>query len=85
MIREASLERTGAGLVPTGEGWFVVSARDGRWTHAEGRGSRLAFEGEPKFLQVGISLFALEPGEPMSLYHWEADQPAGEQRGSGAT
>jgi uncharacterized cupin superfamily protein len=74
MTQEATLERTDAGLVPAGEGWFVVNARDGRWTHAEGRGSRLTFEGEPRFPQLGISLFTLEPGEPMSLYHWEADQ-----------
>jgi uncharacterized cupin superfamily protein len=74
MTREASLERTDAGLIPTGEGWFVLNARDGRWTHAEGRGARLTFEGEPKFRQVGIGLYALGPGEPMSLYHWEADQ-----------
>jgi uncharacterized cupin superfamily protein len=74
VIREASLELTHAGLVPTAEGWFVLNARDGRWVHAEGRGSRLTFEGEPSFVQLGISLFALEPGEPMSMYHWEADQ-----------
>jgi uncharacterized cupin superfamily protein len=74
MSGEASLERTDAGLVPAGEGWFVLNARDGRWTHAEGRGSRLGFEGRPKFPQLGISLFALGPGEPMSLYHREADQ-----------
>jgi uncharacterized cupin superfamily protein len=26
------------------------------------------------FPQVGINLFVLGPGEPMSMYHWEADQ-----------
>jgi uncharacterized cupin superfamily protein len=24
--------------------------------------------------QVGVNLFVLEPGNPMSMYHWEADQ-----------
>jgi uncharacterized cupin superfamily protein len=24
--------------------------------------------------QVGVNLFVLGPGEPMSMYHWEADQ-----------
>jgi uncharacterized cupin superfamily protein len=24
--------------------------------------------------QVGVNLFVLEPGQPMSMYHWEADQ-----------
>ena len=27
-----------------------------------------------EFEQVGIHLCALEPGEPMGMYHWEADQ-----------
>jgi uncharacterized cupin superfamily protein len=74
VIGEAALERTDAGLIQTGEGWFVVNACDGRWSHAEGRGSRLTFEGDLEFPQLGISLYTLEPGEPMSLYHWEADQ-----------
>jgi uncharacterized cupin superfamily protein len=32
------------------------------------------FEGDVEFPQVGISLFALAPGEPIGMYHWEADQ-----------
>ena len=24
--------------------------------------------------QVGVNLFVLGPGQPMSMYHWEADQ-----------
>ncbi len=71
---EAPLEETGSGLVPAGAGWFVLNAREGRWRHREGRGERLPFEGEAKFLQVGISLFVLAPGEPIGMYHWEADQ-----------
>ncbi len=34
----------------------------------------LDFEGETSFAQVGINLFVLAPGEPMAMYHWEADQ-----------
>jgi uncharacterized cupin superfamily protein len=74
MVPEARLERTEAGLVPAGEGWFVINAREERWRHAEGRGARLDFDGEPEFPQVGINLFVLAPGEPMGMYHWEADQ-----------
>jgi uncharacterized cupin superfamily protein len=74
MISEARLEQTGDGLVPAEEGWFVLNAREGRWLHGEGRGGRLAFEGETKFPQLGIGLFALEPGETVGMYHWEADQ-----------
>jgi uncharacterized cupin superfamily protein len=74
MVPEATLEQTEAGLVPAGEGWFVLNAREARWRHREGRGERLAFEGETEFPQVGISLYVLAPGEPIGMYHWEADQ-----------
>jgi uncharacterized cupin superfamily protein len=74
MTSEAPLEQTGDGLVPAGEGWFVLNAREARWIHGQGRGARQAFEGETRFPQVGISLFVLEPGEPIGMYHWEADQ-----------
>jgi uncharacterized cupin superfamily protein len=74
MTSEARLQRTDAGLVPAEDGWFVVNARKARWQYGEGRGARLTFEGEPAFPQVGISLFVLAPGEPIGMYHWEADQ-----------
>ena len=31
------------------------------------------FEGTTDFPQVGINLFVLGPGEPIGMYHWEAD------------
>jgi uncharacterized cupin superfamily protein len=74
MIPEARLEHTESGLVPAGEGWFVLNAREARWRHGEGRGARLDFEGETEFPQVGVNLYVLSPGEPMGMYHWEADQ-----------
>ena len=74
MIREARLAHTETGLVPAEEGWFVLNAREARWHQGEGRGARLAFDGDTRFPQVGINLFVLAPGEPMAMYHWEADQ-----------
>jgi uncharacterized cupin superfamily protein len=74
MVPEAPLEATDHGLVPQGDGWFVVNARDARWRPSEGRGTYCVFEGEPEFPQLGIHLVALEPGAPMAMYHWEADQ-----------
>ncbi len=74
MVPEAKLEQTEAGLVPQGEGWFVLNAREARWMLGEGRGARLSFEGETEFPQVGVNLFVLEPGEPIGMYHWEAVQ-----------
>jgi quercetin dioxygenase-like cupin family protein len=74
VVPEATLRESETGLVPSGEGWFVLNAQEARWFHADGRGARLLFEGEPEFSQLGISLFVLAPGEPIGLYHWEADQ-----------
>jgi mannose-6-phosphate isomerase-like protein (cupin superfamily) len=74
MVPEAPLERTEAGLVAAGEGWFVLNARAARWRHRGGRGESLRFEGDAVFPQVGINLVVLEPGQPMAMYHWETDQ-----------
>jgi uncharacterized cupin superfamily protein len=80
MVPEAALEKTEAGLVPVSGGWFVLSAREARWIHRPGRGDSLPFTGwrshevETFFPQVGVGLVVLEPGEPIGMYHWEADQ-----------
>jgi uncharacterized cupin superfamily protein len=74
MVPEAPLEQTEHGLVPSGDGWYVLNAREAPWRYAQGRGATSDFEGEYEFPQVGINLFVLEPGDPMSMYHWEADQ-----------
>lgn len=79
MVPEARIERTPEGLAPAGDGWFVLNARAARWRQREGRGHALPFTGwgddeEARFPQVGVNLFVLGPGEPMSMYHWEADQ-----------
>jgi uncharacterized cupin superfamily protein len=74
MVPEAPLESTEHGLVPAGDGWFVVNARDARWHNAPGRSAVCVFEGETDFPQVGINVSVLAPGEPMAMYHWERDQ-----------
>jgi uncharacterized cupin superfamily protein len=74
MVPESPLEPTEHGLVPEDDGWFVLNAREARWRPGEGRGAYCIFEGEPEFSQLGIHLVYLAPGEPMSMYHWEADQ-----------
>ena len=74
MIPEAPLESTEHGLVPNGAGWFVLNAHEAGWRHGEGRPAICAFEGEPEFSQLGININVLGPGEPMAMYHWEADQ-----------
>jgi len=74
MVPEARLEPTENGLMPNGDGWFVLNAREARWRYMEGRGAYSMLEGEPEFPQLGIHLVVLGPGEPMAMYHWEADQ-----------
>ena len=74
MVPEAALEETETGTVPAGEGWFVLNARQARWWYAPGRGSYSELEGAQNFPQLGFNIVVLGPGEPMSMYHWEADQ-----------
>ena len=74
MVPEASLEQTEHGLVAKSEGWYVVNAREVRWRYAQGRGAFCDTEGDVDYPQLGVNLFVLGPGEPMSMYHWELDQ-----------
>jgi uncharacterized cupin superfamily protein len=79
VVPEAELVSTERGLVPKGEGWFVLNARETQWWERDGRGVLCEFEGAglegaTDFHQLGINLTRLSPGQPMSMYHWEADQ-----------
>ena len=74
MVPEAEAQKTEHGLVATGEGWFVVNARDARWYHIDGRSAFCDLEGDQEFTQLGINVQVLLPGVPMAMYHWEADQ-----------
>ena len=79
VVSEAELVSTERGLVPKGQGWFVLSAGETQWWERKGRGVLCEFEGAgiegaADFLQLGINLTRLGPGEPMGMYHWEADQ-----------
>lgn len=80
VIPEARLEDTGAGLVPVEQGWFVLNARDARWFRwGEGRRNLPLtgvdeHEAETYFPMLGMALRILEPGTPMSAYHWETEQ-----------
>ena len=74
MVPEAELQETEHGLVATGEGWFVVNARDARWYHIDGRSAFCDLEGDQDFSQLGVNVQVLLPGVPMAMYHWEVDQ-----------
>ena len=78
MIPESKPGKTEHGLLPKGDGWFVLNMRDAVWRHADGRGAVCLvlddFENAPQAEQLGVNPFVLNPGEPMAMYHWEADQ-----------
>ena len=75
MVPEAPFEQTDHGPLPAGEGWFVLNAREAQWRVWEGRGKWPRLEGaKTMFSQLGLGLTVLDPGEPLSMYHWERDQ-----------
>jgi uncharacterized cupin superfamily protein len=74
MVPEAKLQETENGLVPKGDGWFVVNAREVRWFDSEPFGQYTRFEGDIRFPEFGINLSVLHPGNPSCMYHRENNQ-----------
>ena len=80
-VPETPPRQTEDGLVAAGGGWFVLNARDARWTSRPGRQSvsftgKTEFESDTYFPMLGVNLAVLEPGEPNSMYHWETETEA---------
>jgi uncharacterized cupin superfamily protein len=73
VIPEAPLQRTGAGLAPAGDGWFVLNAREARWLDGH-FGAFTRFEGEPRFPLLGINIGVISPGQAACFYHRENEQ-----------
>lgn len=73
-VPEARLRLTKFGLVPDGDGWFVLNARETRWRDYGPLGAACDFEGKRPFKQLGVNLNVLAPGEPMGMYHRENHQ-----------
>jgi uncharacterized cupin superfamily protein len=80
MVPEAELRDSGAGLVPATVGWFVLNARDARWSESPGRRYSLPLTGEDEyeaetfFPMLGMAIRVVNPGEPTTIYHWETEQ-----------
>ena len=70
---ETPLEPKDGGLVPSGEGWFVVNVRDAQWFDGNDLGGRYTSFERPdaRFAELGIGIGILRPGEPNALYHGE--------------
>jgi uncharacterized cupin superfamily protein len=73
-VPEAPLRSTRFGLVPDGEGWFVLNAAETRWRDYGPLGVACDFQGKRPFKQLGINVNVLDPGETMSMYHRENHQ-----------
>jgi quercetin dioxygenase-like cupin family protein len=72
-VPEAQVKVTDLGLVPEGEGWFVLNARDVTWIRSEDRGQDTDFEGRQEWGQLGFRIQVLSPGQH-ALYHGERGQ-----------
>jgi uncharacterized cupin superfamily protein len=72
-IREAQLKKTESGVIPQGDGWFVLNARDVSWIRSEERGQDTDFEGSQDWKQLGFRIQVLSPGQ-RGLYHGECAQ-----------
>jgi uncharacterized cupin superfamily protein len=74
VVPEAPFEESEHGRVRTGEGWYVLNARDARWWDRDGQGFEGSLMAGLYFEQVAVGLNVLGPGQPMAMYHWETDQ-----------
>jgi uncharacterized cupin superfamily protein len=72
-VPEAELKKTDAGLIPQGEGWFVLNARYASWIRSEERGQDTDFEGGQEWAQLGFRIQVVAPGQ-RSIYHGELGQ-----------
>ena len=70
-VGEAPLVQVPGGLIPAERGWFVVNATEARWKEWGSLGVYCPFEGKLPFLQVGININVLEPGQSLGRYHAE--------------
>jgi uncharacterized cupin superfamily protein len=73
---EAKRSRVEAGVIPEGEGWFILNAGDAPWSERDGMRRSCDFEGETRFPELGMNVNVLEPGKPSGLYHAETHQEA---------
>ncbi|HXD68876.1 MAG TPA: cupin domain-containing protein [Gaiellales bacterium] len=73
MVPESGYEKAENGILPKGEGWFVVNAREAAWRDSD-FGAYTRFEGDVHFPQIGINISVLAPGQPSCMYHGEDEQ-----------
>ena len=75
-VSEAKLKQTPGGLVPEGEGWFVVNVADAGGMRSERFGQAVRFEGGAEFPAFGVNVRLLQPGQSNCYYHRESNDEA---------
>jgi uncharacterized cupin superfamily protein len=75
-VEEARLTEGEAGLVPEGDGWFIVNVAEAQGMASERFGESCRFEGGVRFPEFAINVRQLQPGQPNCLYHREGGQEA---------
>ena len=74
-MEEAGFRQTEHGLVPDGDGWFIVNARDIAWETIPGSGTWCSFESpDDHDREIGIGVHVVQPGEASGMYHAEDTQ-----------
>jgi len=73
-MAEAVARETKYGRVYDGGGWFVINAREARWSEWERLGVYCNFEGKRRFPHFGFNISVLQPGESLGRYHAEKAQ-----------
>lgn len=78
MTRRAELRPGQAGLVPDGDGWFVVNIAEAQAIRTDRLGEAVLFEDRRAhpFPEFGINVHVLQPGQPNAIYHRENAQEA---------
>ena len=75
-VPEAKLTEADAGVVPEGEGWFILNIAEAQGFRSERFGVAVRFEGETHFPDLAFNVRVLEPGQPNCLYHRESQTEA---------
>jgi uncharacterized cupin superfamily protein len=75
-VKEAQLKETEHGLLPEGEGWYVLNTKDAVWGDSAefGRYTRWEGNGEARFTEIGMNIGVMQPGQPGCMYHGEEAQ-----------
>jgi uncharacterized cupin superfamily protein len=78
LTRRAELRPGRAGLVPDGDGWFVVNIAEAQAVKTDKLGEAVLFEDRTshRFPEFGINVHVLRPGQPNAMYHRENAQEA---------